>query len=217
MADAQFLNLPKSILISALLHVGLVVLCVGFAWTRTVPTPIGVEVMYGETTAPFTQSFAISQFKPTPQVEDKDQTDAPALKQKKAKTQASSAPQTKSLGSQQGASEQGALAGREGVANGVEALAEERYLYELKKLLEGRKRYPMMARKMGQTGKVTIRLTFSEGEFQGSEIVEKAPYETLNKAAQELVDSLAGFKAFPQELKNRTSWVITIPIEYSLN
>lgn len=204
-------------MISALLHVGLVVLCVGLATTRSVPLPQGVEVMYGEGGVQRTAVLEKSRALPKAQA-FVDSSDAPALESKK-ETPVAPAPavEQKALGSQQGASDQGALSGREGVINGTEVSPEERYLYEIRKLLERRQRYPMMAKKMGQTGKVTVRFTLAQdGSLQDSEIIERTPYDSLNKAAQELVQGLDKLKPFPQEIQ-RTSWVITVPIEYSLN
>lgn len=147
-----------------------------------------------------------------------DDSEGPSIKNEKTPVAAAQETSTaKSLGTQTGTSDRGALQGREGVANGSEVSPEERYLYELKKLLEHRKRYPPMAKKMGQTGRVTLKFTLNaDGSLQESEIVEKAPYESLNKAAHDLVKSISGLKPFPDEIQ-KTSWVITVPIEYSLN
>ncbi len=74
-----------------------------------------------------------------------------------------------------------------------------------------------MAKKLGQTGKVVMRFTLSaDGSVVSSEVIEKAPYESLNKAATELVQSINGLKPFPKEV-HRASWVMTVPIEYQLN
>lgn len=206
-------------MISALLHVGMVVLCVGLAVDKSIPLPIGVEVMYGEggvTKAQKVEKVIAKQIETT---SFQDDSDVPALENKKEKklVERSEPQNQKSLGVAQGASERGALSGREGVVGGAEVSAEDRYLYEIQKLIERRKRYPMMAKKMGQTGKVTVRFTLAQdGSLQATEIVQGTPFEILNKAAQDLVEGIDGMKPFPPEIQ-RTSWVFTVPIEYSLN
>lgn len=189
------------------------------ATPEIVPLPVGVELMYGDggqERAPKIEEAKPVKIKTAVAADDSD---APALKNEKveATTEPRQVSSGKTMGSLAGTSEKGALEGKEGVANGIEVSPEQRYLYEIKKLLERRKRYPMMAKKMGHTGKVTMRFTLgADGSLKESEIVEKTPYDSLNKAAHELVKGIDGMKPFPQEIQ-KTSWVITVPIEYSLN
>ncbi|WP_295900950.1 energy transducer TonB [uncultured Bdellovibrio sp.] len=213
------LNINKTILLSALLHGGAFVLGLSLAAPEIVPLPVGVELMYGDggqEQAPKIEAAKPVKIKTAVVADDSD---APALKNEKVETtqEPQQASTGKTMGSVAGTSEKGALEGREGVANGTEVSPEERYLYEIKKLLERRKRYPVMAKKMGHTGKVTMRFTLAaDGSLQESEVVEKTPYDSLNKAAHELVKGIDKMKPFPQEIQ-KTSWVITVPIEYSLN
>ncbi|WII73861.1 TonB family protein [Bdellovibrio sp. 22V] len=213
------LNLNKSVALSALLHGSAFIVALGLAVPEVSPLPVGVELMYGdggEIAAPKVEEIKTPKVK-APVVAD--DSEGPAIKTKKSQSQPE--PQQTSsgkvAGSLQGASDKGALQGREGVANGSEVSPEERYLYEIKKLLERRKRYPVMAKKMGQTGKVTMRFTLAaDGSLVTSEVVEKTPYDSLNQAAHDLVKGIHGMKPFPQEIQ-RTTWVITVPIEYVLN
>ncbi|WP_413612509.1 energy transducer TonB [Bdellovibrio sp. HCB-110] len=213
------LNINKSVVLSALLHGGAFLLGLSLAAPEIVPLPVGVELMYGDggtERAPKVEEVKPVKIKTAVVADDSD---APALKNEKAETveQPHQASSGKTMGSLAGTSDKGALEGREGVANGIEVSPEQRYLYEIKKLLERRKRYPVMAKKMGQSGKVTMRFTLAaDGSLKESEIVEKTPYDSLNKAAHELVKGIDGMKPFPQEIQ-KTSWVITVPIEYSLN
>lgn len=211
-------------MISAVLHGGAFLLALALAAPQKSPLPVGVELMYGETTAVSAparlQTLKAQKNRATP-VAALDE-DGVAIAQKK-KEKPLSAPETpqvaeqKTLGNSLGTSATGALTGREGVVNGSEVSPEERYLYELRKLLERRKKYPVMARRMGHTGKVMMRFTLSaDGTLSASEVVEKAPYDSLNNAAVELVKGIDGIKPFPKEI-TRNAWVITVPIEYSLN
>lgn len=214
-------NIQKFVVISAGIHIGLFLLAFTLGGiTASVPLPVGVELMYGdggEKLAPVEAPKAPQ--KMSRPVVAQDDSDAPALKNEKVVTTETPPPEKsgKGAGSLLGTSDKGALAGREGVANGSEVSPEQRYLYEVRKLLERRKRYPMMAKKMGQVGRVMVRFTLAQdGSLQESEIIEKAPHESLNKAAQELVQGIDKMKPFPEEIQ-KTSWVITVPIEYSLN
>lgn len=212
------LNINKSVLLSAVLHGAFFLLGLSLSEPQGEPLPVGVELMYGEGGAERTpKAEDVKAVKNRPSVMTNDSA-APTIKSEAvtpALQQASSSGKT--MGSVAGTSERGALEGREGVAQGSEVSPEQRYLYEIKKLLERRKRYPVMAKKMGHTGKVTMRFTLAaDGSLTESEIVEKAPHETLNQAAVDLVQGISGMKPFPQEIQ-RTSWSITVPIEYVLN
>ncbi|UXR66033.1 TonB family protein [Bdellovibrio bacteriovorus] len=212
-------NMNVSLILSVLLHGGLFVLALVMAAPGVVPLPVGVELMYGDggtvqapkqeevVKAPKVKALAVV-----------DNSDGPAIKTEKiTEAPQEQIPTGKTAGSLAGTSDKGALEGREGVANGIEVSPEQRYLYEIKKLLERRKRYPMLAKKMGQTGKVTMRFTLAQdGSLLASEVLEKAPYDTLNQAAHDLVKGIHGMKPFPHEIQ-KTSWVITVPIEYVLN
>ncbi|MNL69053.1 Gram-negative bacterial tonB protein [compost metagenome] len=74
-----------------------------------------------------------------------------------------------------------------------------------------------MAKKLGQTGKVTVRFTLNkDGSLSATEVIDRSAYDILNRAAEDLVKSINGIKPFPEEIK-KVSWEITVPIEYSLN
>ncbi|MNJ96802.1 transport protein TonB [compost metagenome] len=217
------LNLPNFITLSAVLHV---VTFAAVLWSskgeESSPLPLGVEVQYGESfeaTGVTTQKKTVrAAVKP---VVTEDDGDAPAIEHKKEKPapQPVVAASTEKFGNPDGVSEKGALTGRLGVANGQEVSAEERYIYELLKLLEKSQhdRYPTMAKKLKQTGTVKVKFTLAkDGSLIASEVIEKAPYETLNRAALEALKSIHGRKPFPPEI-HRVSWEIITPIEYILN
>jgi protein TonB len=214
MTETYSNHLNKTLIASAFLHAGFFVAAVLLSAKVLKPLPVGVELAYEAApsvpaAAPHAPVVATKKTV-TPQVIEKDDITTRSKETPQA-TAIQPAPAAGSVASQ------GALSGREGVANGSEVSPEDRYLYELKKLLERRKSYPMMARKMGHAGTVMMRFTLkSDGKVANAEVVEKAPYETLNQAAVALVNSIDGMKPFPNEIR-RDTWSITVPIEYKLN
>ena len=104
---------------------------------------------------------------------------------------------------------------RLGVANGVEAGERERYLFELRVLLEGRKIYPKVSRYMNESGRVTVRFKIQQdGRIEGVEVVRPSAFERLNHAAHELVTGLARYKPLPAGANEAMS--VELPIEYLL-
>lgn len=200
-------DLKFSVLASVFLHAGFLAAAT-YAWnsSEVSPEPLGVELMYGEAAS----SAPVSEQK-TPVVQAAPDESGDVALDKKPRRQIAAQAVSAS------ASAKGAVSGREGVANGQEVSPEDRYLYEIRKLLERRKTYPAMAQKMGHTGRVLMRFTLAQdGSVIESEVLEKASYETLNKAADALVRSISKEKPFPHEIR-KTTWSITVPIDYAIN
>lgn len=96
-----------------------------------------------------------------------------------------------------------------------ELTLEDRYKYELRKLIEGKKKYPAAAKTMGYTGTVLVELTLDRaGKILNSKIV-KGSHPSLDDAAQKLISAIDGLKPFPEELK-REQWSFQVPIQYLL-
>ena len=204
-----FLDINKTVILSVLLHAGFFMVGLFLAGPQSLPVPLGMELRYSEpptsASAPAASHRPRSFNSPSTRVDTAPTPQTPAV-----------APVATSEGTSQGTSATGALQGREGSVTGTEVSAEERYVYELQRLLERRKNYPVMARKMGQTGTVTMRFTVKpDGSISESEVIEKSVYASLNQAALDLVKSIHGLKPFPPEIQ-RTSWTMTIPINYDL-
>jgi protein TonB len=214
MADTFKFNLNKTLIISALLHASFFVVAIFVSMKTIKPLPLGVELNFDAApAAPKAAPVAampVTMKKTAPVIatsEDVVSKTAPA---------AALPQETSTAATTSSSATSVAVTGREGVANGSEVSAEERYLYELKKLLERRKSYPNMAKKMGHAGTVTMRFTLkADGSLSNAEVVGKAPYETLNQAAVSLVQGIDGLKPFPQDI-HRDTWSITVPIEYTL-
>lgn len=94
--------------------------------------------------------------------------------------------------------------------------SEEVYIAELKYDLEKRKKYPVMAKKMGHTGRVTIKFEIDRrGEIIYSEILVPAKHPSLNESVQKLLLETKTFKPFPEEI-SRTTWKFILPVEFKL-
>lgn len=93
---------------------------------------------------------------------------------------------------------------------------EEVYIAELKYDLEKRKKYPVMAKKMGHTGRVTVKFEINRsGEIIHSEILEPSTYASLNDSVKKLLLETKAFKPLPEEIQ-RTTWKFILPVEFKL-
>lgn len=93
---------------------------------------------------------------------------------------------------------------------------EEQYALQLRSLFEAKKSFPVMARKLGKEGRVTLQLVLgSNGSVLQYQVAESSGSEVLDQAALRLVNQIGEFPPFPEEIK-RTNWQFFIPIEYRL-
>jgi len=99
---------------------------------------------------------------------------------------------------------------------GVEQDAVARYAEQLAALLNSKKRFPDMARRLGQQGRVVVQFKLArDGRVLSAEILTPAPFESLNTAARSLIDEIKGLKPFHDEVRALT-WTFTVPIEYRM-
>jgi TonB family protein len=105
----------------------------------------------------------------------------------------------------------------ESQSTGVMAKTPEQiYIAELKQFIDRKKKYPAVAKKMGQTGRVVIQFELdSEGNVISKKIVESSVYESLNSSTLSLIDRMGKFKRFPDLIK-KTSWQFVVPVDYKL-
>jgi TonB family protein len=103
------------------------------------------------------------------------------------------------------------------IENGVLAKnAEQIYTAELKKFIESKKKYPMIAKKMGQSGRVIIQFELnSNGHVISKKLITMSDYQILNDSTLHLIDSMGQFKKFPDQIK-KTSWQFVLPVDYKL-
>lgn len=100
-----------------------------------------------------------------------------------------------------------------GVASGS---IEQLYLSELRKILEARKEYPLMAQRLGHRGRVVVELILGrDGQVIEARILEPTRSEFLNRATEKLIRSVSALKPFPPEI-TQDKWSVRIPIEYLL-
>lgn len=105
---------------------------------------------------------------------------------------------------------------RFGTKEGREVSAQERYRVELQAMLEKKKEYPLLARRLRQQGKVLVRFTLQrDGTVVAAEVVENSEFESLNRAAQKLITGISGLKPFPEDVK-KNQWVFVLPVEYRM-
>ena len=93
---------------------------------------------------------------------------------------------------------------------------EEQYVLQLRSLFESKKSYPVMARKLGKEGRVTLQLVLdANGNVLQHQVAESSGSDLLDQAGLKLVEQIGKFPPFPEEIQ-RTNWQFFIPIEYRL-
>jgi TonB family protein len=117
---------------------------------------------------------------------------APLLHRKKKKAAAPTArPHPAAAPGQVGNSHSGAAKGQVGAPDGEAATAKARYLYELHLRIDQRKRYPPIARSLGQQGVVRVAFRIAaDGSVSGVTLESPSTYGNLNRAALQLIESL---------------------------
>ena len=134
-------------------------------------------------------------------------------KEQQTLTQATTAP----IGGQVGFADGTHTGGELGHERGREASAKERYLYELRVLIEGRKHYPSISRRLGESGKVIVEFVVNkEGEINQVNLKVPSSYSRLNVAAQDLVSGIRKFKPLPEGFSTEEAR-LEVPIDYTLN
>lgn len=94
------------------------------------------------------------------------------------------------------------------------ASARDLYISKLTRTLNAKKRYPEMARKMRQQGRLKVRFVLErDGRIVNAQLVETSNFNQLNEAAQSLLGEIKRFDPFPTEVADK-EWAVTVPIEY---
>jgi len=120
--------------------------------------------------------------------------------------------QSQELGHANGKVSQGPL----GESKGAIANAKERYLYELHVLIEERKVYPVMSRRLREAGRVLIQFTVEkDGTIKDVAVKEGTSYSRLNEAARDLIAGVKKYRPLPAELPEGDA-KLEISIEYTL-
>jgi TonB family protein len=95
--------------------------------------------------------------------------------------------------------------------------SEQKYLRELRKMLEAQIKYPELARKRELEGIVYLSVNINKnGEILNHKIVKESGITLLDEAALRTIKQLVFFKAFPVEMKSE-SIEFQFPMTYKLN
>lgn len=95
--------------------------------------------------------------------------------------------------------------------------AKNEYLAHIRQTIDERKIYPKNAKKLGQTGTAEVTFTIlSDGTITAISLSGSSGFALLDNAALQILTQLVKVKPIPKEL-TKTSWEITIPIEYILH
>ncbi len=90
------------------------------------------------------------------------------------------------------------------------------FLGELRARIEENKTYPMMSRRLGQTGIVEVAFTLtSDGHIINARIVSPSRFDRLNESALDAVKKIAKFKPIPSELKEE-KMDVTVPVKFAI-
>jgi TonB family protein len=110
----------------------------------------------------------------------------------------------------------GASGGEGGTLTPQEATAAEIYVRELRRQLERRKSYPLVAKRMGHQGRVVVRFILERsGQVKSAQIVQASNSRFLNDAAEDLIRRLDGLEPFPVQL-SKSEWAFQVPIDYHM-
>ncbi len=213
-------TLPKSplpsraVLASAGLH-ALIVTAVGLAGAfHDQLIPKGMPVPVGAVEVALMELPASAPAEATPAPVTLPSPDGLTLTKKK-KEVAAPAPESMPQSPASGAAK--AATGPAGRSDGVEVAEIDRYLYELRLTLEGRKTYPTLSRRLREAGEVLVEFTvLKDGSIQAVNVVRPSPFARLDEAAQTLVAGLGHFKPLPDSVQ-RADLTVKLPIRYALN
>lgn len=214
-----------SFLISLILHAAILLAIGGMAADPNASVPFGVRRLGGAVTIEIDEGKTAA---PAPRASKPPVTDAGGVTVKKKPVEAvkpsspesvsesaessSGANETARLGHADGQSASGAL----GSASGRSADLRDRYLYELRVLLEGRKVYPRAARHLRETGRVVVRFRVqADGGIHDVQIAAPSSYSRLNEAAVALVSGVRRYKPLPSDL-GADPLLVEVPIDYVL-
>lgn len=87
------------------------------------------------------------------------------------------------------------------------------FLAEVKRLIDEHNKYPRLARRMGLTGEVVVRMVLSQdGRVMELRVIESSTHAILDSQTLQAIEEASKF--FPKPDK---AYILHIPIEYQLN
>lgn len=94
--------------------------------------------------------------------------------------------------------------------------AKKTYLAYLRETIDGRKIYPKNAKRLRQTGVVSVMFTvLADGTITKVSVAESSGFTLLDSAAEEILTGLEKVRPFPKELAV-SKFEITLPISYTI-
>ncbi len=95
------------------------------------------------------------------------------------------------------------------------ASMDSQYATELRQYIEQNQFYPSRALRLKQSGSVKVRLEVNRrGAFQKIKFLERAPYDSLNIAAENLFTRLRSFKPLPKALGKKRHFIISLNYDF---
>ena len=201
---------------SLVLHVGVFALVSYLAMKPSILAPIGVYKKGGPVVVEIgVNSPVAATTKSVSRPHLSEQGDVSVAKKKESKVQPQ-APASSVAKTELGHLDGTATGGRLGDPNGKAAGEKERYLYELHVLIEGRKVYPVMSRRLREAGKVLVQFTVEkDGTIKDVSVKEGTSFARLNEAARALIAGIKKYKPLPADFTD-SDVKLEIPIEYTL-
>lgn len=90
------------------------------------------------------------------------------------------------------------------------------YSQQLFEIINRRKNYPVVARRLRHEGRVVIKVRLNKlGELLHAEILEPSRYENLNKASLDTIYAIKKFPQLPDDVKHEEI-SLNVPFEYLL-
>ncbi len=107
--------------------------------------------------------------------------------------------------------------GRGGGQGGREARTEmERYVHNVLKKIDAKKRYPRLSKENGEEGVVSILLTIdTTGNLVGYRIAKSGPFERLTEATIQTVQAASPFPPLPSSY-GQSKLIIEVPLRFYL-
>ncbi len=90
------------------------------------------------------------------------------------------------------------------------------YIDAIRERIELKKRFPLQAQRLGQTGTVEVTFTvIRDGNIIKPRVTRASPFRRLNESALETVAALGSFGPLPESIEGG-ALEVTLPIRYSL-
>ncbi|MEA2047127.1 MAG: TonB family protein [Campylobacterota bacterium] len=90
------------------------------------------------------------------------------------------------------------------------------YLAKVRRVIEGKKKYPKISKRRREEGTVYIQFTINKnGNIINIVLKKKSRYTKLNQAAMKILKEIGSFPSIPKEI-SKSSLTITVPIKYNI-